>query len=95
METSCHLVSCHTPNCCFVPLLQLGHVFDLNQEEARGLQWESKRFPVLTKYRCSGNGGLLWLTYRELLSENTMSCGGGPVYSSLSPRLPDSKRPLE
>lgn len=96
METSSHRASLPSPpaKLLFCTSVATGSCFWLYQEETRGLQWESKRFPVLTKYRCSGNGGLVRLTYRELLSSNTVSCGR-PVHSSLSPSLPDSKCPLE
>lgn len=99
MKTSSHHASLPFPppsaKLLFCTSVATGSCFLLYPEETRGLQWESKRFPVLTKYRCSGNGGLMWLTYRELLSYNTMSCVGGPAHSSLSPSLPDSKCPLE
>lgn len=78
METSCPLAplpsSLPPIKLLFCVSVASGSCFLLYQEEARGLQWESKRFPALTKYRCSGSGALLWLGERELLGSRAVSC---------------------
>lgn len=49
METSGHLVSLFTPSCYFVPLLQLGHVFDFTKRKQGAFSGKARGF------QCSPN----------------------------------------